>query len=99
MAEPVLKSEQEVLARFHELRQSVSTLFSKLSNIETGVCVFYRLLETSHMNLVELACFFRVGFMWSWCWSPCLSAVHQQCRCSPQQFRRLCVWHDCSMNA
>ncbi|KAF6255736.1 Prefoldin subunit-domain-containing protein [Scenedesmus sp. NREL 46B-D3] len=35
MAEPVLRSEQEVLARFHELRQSVSTLFAKLNDIET----------------------------------------------------------------
>lgn len=38
MAEPVLRSEQEVLARFHELRQSVSTLFAKLNDIETGAC-------------------------------------------------------------
>ncbi|WIA31332.1 hypothetical protein OEZ86_002233 [Tetradesmus obliquus] len=35
MAEPVLRSEQEVLARFHELRQGVSTLFAKLNDIET----------------------------------------------------------------
>jgi hypothetical protein len=39
MAEPVLTSEQEVLARFHELRQSVSTLFAKLNDIETGMRV------------------------------------------------------------
>lgn len=35
MAESVLRSEQEVLARFHELRQGVSTLFAKLNDIET----------------------------------------------------------------
>lgn len=34
MAEPVLRSEQEVLARFHELRQNVSTLFAKLNDME-----------------------------------------------------------------
>lgn len=36
-SEPALKSEQEVVARFQEMRQNVSTLFSKLSDIEQGV--------------------------------------------------------------
>eukprot|EP00878_Enallax_costatus_P006547 GHUV01006864.1.p1 GENE.GHUV01006864.1~~GHUV01006864.1.p1 ORF type:complete len:148 (+),score=44.73 GHUV01006864.1:465-908(+) len=33
-SEPAFKSEQEVVARFQEMRQNVSTLFSKLSDIE-----------------------------------------------------------------
>jgi hypothetical protein len=66
MAEPVLKSEQEVLARFHELRQSVSTLFSKLNDIETGARVFLQLWETAHATIQGQASCFRVGLVSLW---------------------------------
>lgn len=35
-SEPALRTEQEVLARFQDMRQNVTSLFSKLSDVEQG---------------------------------------------------------------
>jgi hypothetical protein len=48
MAEPVLRSEQEVLARFHELRQNVSTLFAKLNDMENGTHMSLAIYASLH---------------------------------------------------